>query len=186
MELEEKLKGILAMHPTLVKDLTMVRSLNLPDWCIAAGYVRNFVWDYLHGKAERTPLNDIDILYYDVSDELEDTEKRYEEQLRKQNQAYDWSVKNQARMHVRNHDDRYESSEAAMMRWPETVTAVGVTLDDHDEIRIVAPFGLNDLFDLIVRKSPYFKDSEYYLNRVNAKGWKEIWPRLKIIDDRSR
>ncbi|WRQ77412.1 nucleotidyltransferase family protein [Pseudomonas saxonica] len=29
----------------------MVRSLNLPDCWIGAGFLRNAVWDYLHGRS---------------------------------------------------------------------------------------------------------------------------------------
>ncbi|MGL4613057.1 MAG: nucleotidyltransferase family protein, partial [Shewanella sp.] len=35
----------------------------MPQWCIAAGFVRNLVWDRLHGLAPM-PLADIDVIYY--------------------------------------------------------------------------------------------------------------------------
>ena len=46
--------------------LEAVSSLWLPDWYIAAGFLRNAIWDALHAKSVRTPLNDIDVIYYDA------------------------------------------------------------------------------------------------------------------------
>ncbi|WP_251360287.1 nucleotidyltransferase family protein, partial [Staphylococcus aureus] len=41
-----------------------------------------------------------------------------------------WSVKNQARMHVVNNMPPYSSSVNAISKFPETATALGVTLDE--------------------------------------------------------
>ena len=46
--------------------MTLLRAhheLSLPDSCIAAGFVRNLVWDYFHAYQEITPLNDVDVVY---------------------------------------------------------------------------------------------------------------------------
>jgi hypothetical protein len=179
---ENRLLEILTTHPTLQRDLQMVQSLELQNWCIAAGYVRNFVWDYLHDRATITPLNDIDVLYYDPADLSEDREKHFESQLLSQAGEYNWSVKNQARMHLKNNQAQYLSVEDAMKRWPETVTAVGVTLDPDNNLNIIAPHGLDDLFQMIVRRSPFFPDHEYYQARVTDKNWLKIWPRLTQVD----
>ncbi|QJD83248.1 nucleotidyltransferase family protein [Cohnella herbarum] len=183
MKLEEKLIDILSTRRSLMRDLGTVESLGLPDWCIAAGYVRNFVWDHIHNHTEITPLNDVDVLYYDLSDQTEETEKHYEDLLRMNQPEYNWSVKNQARMHQRNNDDQYESVEDAMKRWPETVTAIGITLDGDNKLRIIAPHGLQDLFTLTIRRSPFFYDYDYYRARVKSKNWLSIWPRLNLIDE---
>ncbi|QKY69328.1 nucleotidyltransferase family protein [Lentibacillus sp. CBA3610] len=45
--------------------LTTVKSLNLPDWWVCAGFVRSKIWDILHGYSERTPMPDIDVIYFD-------------------------------------------------------------------------------------------------------------------------
>lgn len=181
MHLEKELITILKTNEYLMRDLQWVSQLKLSNWCIAAGYVRNYVWDYLHGYQDRTPLNDVDILYYDPNDLREETETYYEFQLVNQYGTYNWSVKNQARMHTKNQDIPYDSVAEAMKRWPEVVTAVGVTLDSDMNIEIIAPHGLEDLFGMIIRKSPFFKDEEYYLKRVREKNWLEIWPRLRML-----
>jgi uncharacterized protein len=50
---------------TRMHALHAVASLRLPDWLIAAGFVRNAIWDYLFDK--KTPLNDADVIYYCAS-----------------------------------------------------------------------------------------------------------------------
>ena len=40
---------IIAEDAIAMEQLRAVRELALPDWCIAAGFVRNRVWDHLHG-----------------------------------------------------------------------------------------------------------------------------------------
>lgn len=163
-----------------MKDLTILRELNLPDWYVAAGYVRNYIWDSLHNYRIRTPLNDIDVIYYNTEEIDEEIEKKYEQKLKLVTGLTIWSVKNQARMHTINGDQPYKSIEDAIGHWPETVTAVGIKLNQDDSISYISPYGLNDIFEYRVRKSPLFKDENCYRARVNKKNWKEIWPKLEI------
>ncbi|MFC5472280.1 nucleotidyltransferase family protein [Cohnella suwonensis] len=180
---DKRLLEIMTGMPDLMKDLEAVRSLGLPQWTIAAGYVRNRVWDTLHGYAEQTALNDVDVLFYDLSDLEESTEKSFEQRLRELVPEYRWSVKNQARMHSRNGEAPYASVEEAMRGWPETATAVGISLtDDGRENRIVSPYGLEDLFGLAVRQSPGFRDRNAFLRRVREKKWLEVWPKLRLLE----
>lgn len=181
--LEKKLIEIMQTYEYFMRDLELLRDLNLPNGCIAAGYVRNYVWDDLHGYHFRTPLNDVDVLYFDPDDLKEETEQNYETQLKAEVKEYNWSVKNQARMHLRNGDEPYLSVADAMKRWPEVVTAVGISLDGDGNIQVTAPHGLQDLFDLVVRRSPYFRDEDVFRSRMREKKWLERWPRLKLIEE---
>jgi len=56
----------IAADPLRMEALAIARSLALPDWCLAAGFVRNLVWDKLHRFATPTVLNDIDLIYFDA------------------------------------------------------------------------------------------------------------------------
>lgn len=145
LSLEQRLIQILLANRNLFRDLEAVKSLGLPQWCIAAGYVRNCVWDDLHGFASRTPLNDVDVLYFDPTDLREEVEKTFEIALKEKVSDYNWSVKNQARMHIRNQDEPYTNVADAMKRWPETATSTGVSLDNNGNVTIIAPHGLEDL-----------------------------------------
>jgi hypothetical protein len=163
-----------------MKDLKRIKTLNLSDCYVAAGYVRNYIWDTLHGYSTRTPLNDIDVIYYNREEIDEEIEKEYEWILERETGSSKWSVKNQARMHISNGDQPYKSIEDAISHWPETVTAVGIRLEDDNSLSIISPYGLEDLFEYRVRKSPLFKDDSYYMSRVTKKNWKKLWPRLEI------
>ena len=65
---------------------------------------------------------------------------------------------------------------------PETATAVGVRLGQQGTIEVAAPFGLDDLFDLAVRPTQRFATDKHpvYVERIRAKRWQAIWPRLTI------
>lgn len=102
--------------------LAVASELNLNDWCLSAGFLRNLVWDNVLQKARSTPLNDIDLVYYNTDNLCPEIDKEYESQLF-QMLPLPWSVKNQARMHTRNGDLRYGSTSDAMSFWPEIETA---------------------------------------------------------------
>lgn len=178
----DRLVSILRTHPNLLRDLEILNDLNLPYGCIAAGYVRNYVWDYLHGYETPTMLNDVDVLYFDPSDLTEESEKRYDLQLRSRHPGYNWSCKNQARMHLRNGEEPYISVADAMRRWPETATSIGVRLDQNRKLEIIAPHGVEDLLSMILRRSPFFQDKNYFYDRIHSKNWLDIWPKLTLID----
>ena len=55
----DTLTELISNNDEMMKDLKMMRALNLPNWLIAAGYVRNYIWDTLHGYSTRTPLNEL-------------------------------------------------------------------------------------------------------------------------------
>lgn len=179
-DLRTQLIAMLKDDADIMDALRKVRTLNLSDGYIAAGFIRNFVWDWMHGYEKRTPLNDVDVVYYDPADVKEETEKDYDCLLREMDTSLPWSVKNQARMHLVNDDEPYQSVEDALKHWAETPTAVGVRVDDNDDLHIVAPFGLDDLFNLVLREGPFVADKEAFHRRYTEKEWLNLWPKLKL------
>lgn len=180
--LTQQLIGLIKKDPWRMDILRCVRSLDLLDACVGAGFVRNIVWDYLHGHVVSTSPSDIDVIYFDRDHSEEKIEKEVEERLKKMRKE-DWSVKNQARFGYINHQGRnYTSVGDALAHWPETATAIAVRLRQDDTLEVIAPYGLDDLFSLIVRISPNFGDGrDYFLSRISKKGWKEKWPKLIIV-----
>ena len=176
---ENHIKDLVLEDKWMMDVLKAARSLDLPDWMIGAGFIRNKVWDYLHGLDQPTVLSDIDLIYFDPNNTSEDQEKEYDRRLNKLFPA-PWSTKNQARMHSVNGNDPYLSSEDALAHWIETPTCTAVKLLADDSIQIIAPHGLEDLLSLQVRPSPNVKDLEVYKQRIEKKNWKNIWPKLEI------
>lgn len=162
--------------------LRLVKELDLPDCWVAAGFVRSCVWDCLHDRWPSPLPDDIDVIWHDPLNAMRERDVLIESELRARDGTFGWSVKNQARMHERNADTPYLSASDAMRYWPETATAVGVRLSEQADIEVSAPFGLDDLFGLIVRPTQRFlaEKNAMYADRIQGKNWQHAWPGLRI------
>jgi hypothetical protein len=173
---------IIAQDPVGMKQLRAVRTLGLPDWCIAAGFVRNRVWDHLHGIFPPRQPADIDVLYYDKSDLSKETEQAFEARLGVLVPA-PWQVRNQARMHLPKNLPQHASTADAMTYWLETVTAVGVRLEADDSLTVIAPLGTDDLLGLRCQPTAFGRTRrEEYEARIASKRWRELWPKVQFLD----
>ena len=161
--------------------LQAVSAIALPDCWIGAGFVRNLVWDVLHEYSQPTSLNDVDVLYFDPRDIGKEIERQHESALSRAMPDVPWSVRNQARMHLRNGDAPYRSVTDAMLHWAETATSVAVRQDAAGRLDLVAAHGIDDLVDLVVRPTPQFSMKlQIFKARMREKNWRAIWPRLTI------
>lgn len=68
----------------------------------------------------------------------------------------------------------------APARFVAPAFALGVRLEKDDAISIVAPFGLQDVFDMVIRPNP---------TRSLARGWDRVianargrWPEITVIE----
>ncbi|MEG0438574.1 MAG: nucleotidyltransferase family protein [Solibacillus sp.] len=179
MNYEDELIKIIRNDLFLMTILKTVELLDLPDCWICAGVLRNKLWDVLHGI--HTSANDIDVIYFQENDVTIETEKRFEAQLHRLLPDLPWSVKNQARMHLKNHLQPFSSSFDGISHFPETATAIGARLINN-HIEIIAPYGLTDLFELKIEPTPKYLKTEklhpIYQQRVATKKWKTIWTNL--------
>lgn len=181
--MEATLINWLEADPDRLAALHLAARLNLNDWCLAGGFVRNLAWDRLHGYPVPTPLADIDLVYFDRSDTNPEKDARLEEGLRSVS-GLPWSIKNQARMHIRNGDPPYLSTSDAMRYWVEVETAIGARLDTATaRLELVAPFGIAALFASTITPNPKRSKPEVFAARVQAKGWLTTWPRLTVAMD---
>lgn len=171
--------------------------LNIEDWSIAAGFVRNLVWDKLHGFAT-SALNDIDVIYFSATDLTVHTEQQIQLALNRI-LTLNWSVKNQARMHIRNGDAPYLCCLDAMGYWPEKQTAVAVKLVNNTIISQQYPvqvltsrplqsahrllfifaFGIEHLFNRTLSHNPR-RTLTIFEQRVTQKNWLIRYPELVI------
>lgn len=178
---EDDILALIEGDPWMMAVIHTAAHPNLPDWMIGAGFVRNKVWDYLHGIARPVvDTADIDLIYFDATDTREETEKAHDARLQA---AMDvpWSCKNQARMHAHNGNAPYASSLDALSRWVETPTAVAVTLCGG-ALKLFAPHGISDLVNLIVRPTPqYAQRLPVFHQRMAEKNWLAKWPKLQVV-----
>ena len=177
---EDRLRDILRGNDGRMTALRCLRTLRLPQGAIGAGFIRTAVWDHVTGRSA-TPVDDIDVIYFDPQDVSRGTESRIEAALTAALPGLPWSVRNQARMHKRNGDAPYASLEDALRHWLETPTCVAVRLTLNGTLEIVAPFGLDDLFAMRIRPTPRGRErAADYRHRIEAKGWAAQWPEARI------
>jgi hypothetical protein len=183
VKLETELKRIARATPWLMDVLDVVRAIGLPECYVAAGAIRNTVWNFLSGQTDSRPLGDIDVVYFDLSDDHPDAEAI----LGHCRPDYRWDVTNQATVHRWQSASSgssvtgYQSVADALECWPETATAVGLRTTINGTMDIVAPFGLSDLFSMTVRPSPKLADPGAYRSRSEQKGWLDRWPTLRVL-----
>ncbi|WP_287144442.1 nucleotidyltransferase family protein [Achromobacter sp.] len=182
---EQQLCALVADSAPLMVALTAVRTLGLSSWCIGAGVIRSLVWDALHGFEKPSPVDDVDVAYFDADaapnqdDELQKTLSGLVPHLT-------WDVTNQARVHEWLVDAGgravapLASLHDGLATWPEFATCVGVHLEADGALRVIAPHGLTDLFELRVRHNPRRAGAAIFAERVHSKQFGLRWPRLSI------
>jgi hypothetical protein len=169
-----------------VAALEAVRDLKLPDCYIAAGAIRNCIWNHFHKFPATFHQTDVDVVYFDLSDMDGEKEKPLEEILSKKLPNLKWEVVNQARGHLFEHGQEarppVSSSCESIAYWSETPTCIGVRLEDDDSFTICAPHGLDDLLNLVVKPVPQpYQNLSFYRERIIEKNWDKFWPKLKIV-----
>ena len=179
--------AIIAADDWRMRALSAVRALALPDCWIGAGFLRAAVWDRLHGFARATPLDDVDVVYFDPELATREADAAHERRLA---EIWDggaapvpWQVRNQARMHLTKGDAPYADTADSLCHWLETPTAVAVRLTDRDRLELLAPLGIDDLLAMRVAPTPYARDKQAarYVARVTTKLWSRQWPRLETV-----
>jgi hypothetical protein len=187
-EYESRLQHIIRSNDWFMTVLEAVRDCNPPDWFVGSGVVRNIVWDHLHGYTQPTPLADVDVAFFDPDDLTPGRESAVQEQLLNRLPDVPWQAKNQAAVHLWYENvfgyavPPVQSSEDAIGTWPETATCIGVRLIPHDAVLVAAPLGLDDLFQMILRRNPRRVSVELFRQRLREKAIQQRWPRVRVID----
>ena len=182
-----RLVEIARATPWFMKALADVRSLGLAPWCIGAGAVRNLVWDALHERRVPSALADVDVAFFDATNLSAARDRALQDVLRERAPDVPWEVTNQAGVHLW-FEARFghavapmRSLEEAVASWPEYATAVGLSLERDDTLRVIAPHGLGDLFAMVVRRNPARVSVQTYRERVAHKRYAQRWPSVRVI-----
>lgn len=164
--------------------LQLTSTVDLPDAWIAAGTIRNFIWNHLTDKGFDWDT-DVDLVFFDVQMSEEETQA-LQESLQLTYPAYRWELCNQALMHGHSPNTApYQSTCDAISKYPEQCTAIAVRLY-QGELEIFAPYGIADIVGFMVRPTPHFLADNLrmalYWERLEKKNWQEKWPQLKMLD----
>lgn len=181
---EEEILDLIKSDEWMMEAISIASTLKLKDWVIGAGFVRNKVWDHLSGNEKKgvdTP--DVDLVYYDPEGNDEEADEKVSKELSDRT-GFNWEIVNEYYAHKWNNLAPYKSTEDAISQWPETVTAIGVTFDESGGFCLVAPYGIDDLNNFIVRPTPTFLNKiDILKDRVQKKKWLEKWPNIKIVEN---
>ncbi len=181
-----RLEAIIRADPDLMTVLEGVRAEGLNDWLIFSGAIYQSVWNHLTGRPAGHGIKDFDVGYFDpdYSWDAEDAvirrvAARFDEPLR-------------SRVEVRNQRRVSEwfpakfgqpwppvsATAEALSRFVAPAFAVGVRLEPDDRLTVEAPFGLDDMFAMVLRPNP---------TRPLAADWDRVvdklvarWPELKV------
>lgn len=178
-------KEIILKNNVLKTILERLEGYGLDNYYVAAGAINQTVFNYYHNNSMDYLIDDYDIVYYDEDLSYEKEDKIIKEiNLLCKDLNVSLDIKNQARVHLWFENKfgysikPHESVEDAISKWGSTVTCIGVRLKNN-ELTIFAPYGLNDLFSLIIRPNKENFIKKGYEEKTIK--WKRNWPKLTII-----
>ncbi len=171
---------ILKDDPMAAAAIEASLAVNLPNWCIIGGLVRDLVWGRVLDRA--VVPRDIDLIYFDRTDSSKETDLEIESEIQNRS-GLPFRVKNQARMHLRNSELHYSGVADAMTKFPTTVSAVGITSNASHEPIMFSIFGYGSLFRPVFQITPHFLEKQrqsdffQYLDRNRLR---ERWPEVPV------
>jgi uncharacterized protein len=182
-----ELERIVRADLHLMDLLRTAREINLPQWRVVAGCIYQSVWNVLTGRPRGTGINDYDLIYFDASDLSEGAEKAIERSVQSHLLAFPApiEVRNQARVHLWFEGyfgvsyPPLRSADEAITRYASATHAVGVRLLQDDQLDVFAPFGLQDIFAMVIRPNYALPNRETH-ERKAARA-KSVWPEVTVV-----
>lgn len=181
---EQELVKILKASPLFQNILDVADRVPLKNWYIAGGAVTQTVWNWRMGFEPLHGLKDVDLVYFD--DHQSDDDQALS-QLQVQDLFSEITipvdVKNEALVHrwyakkFGYEIPPYNSTEDGIQTWLPAF-AVGVR-PMRDDFIVFAPFGLDDLFGMIIRPNKKQITEEIYKEMVQK--FTARWPRAEVI-----
>ena len=182
----EKLIKIVSKNPVIKQILDARFFPKDIVWYLGAGGISQSVWNFLCGNEINFGIKDYDLVYFDDKDIGYEGEDIY---IKKGKKVFEKSanlieIRNQARVHLwfEKHFGYkiapLKSCEEAINSWPTTATTVGIN-KINGKINVYAPYGLNDLFGMVVRPNKLSITKEVYEKKVD--NWIKKLPNLKVI-----
>jgi uncharacterized protein len=171
--------ALLSASPPHRALLALLAAQRAEAW-LAAGFVRDAVWDALAGRTpDPARCRDLDVVYLGAS--AREEEAMLAARLAQHAPGHAWEVRDQARMARQAGQPRPADLTEALALWPETATAVAARLCDG-RVQVLAPHGVADLLAGLVRPTPAHAGTGLVTSRAAQKGWLLRWPFLRLHD----
>ena len=183
---EERFRKILYQNPLIDTVLAKADELALANWHLCAGCLTQSVWNAVFEFPAEHGIDDIDLIYFDTDDLSDEAEENHAQQALTvfPDLPVRLDVKNEARVHLWYESKfgkvipPFQSIEHAVSNFPTTATTIAVR-PRSDRLSIVAPFGLGDLFDGIVRPNKAMVTQDHYEAKIER--WRRFWPQLTYL-----
>ena len=180
------LEAIIRAESTLMRVLTTIRDLGIPDAWLVSGAIYNCVWNSLTDRPALHGVNDIDVIYFDgdLSWEAEDRViKAIDEALGAM--PVPVQARNQARVHLW-FEQKFGfpfaplgSARESLLRYASKTHAVAARLEADGGLTIEAPFGLEDMFAFRVTPNPV-ADNRLTHEKKGAR-IRSVWPEVTVV-----
>jgi uncharacterized protein len=184
VELERLIRGV----PWFMRVLETVRATHLPDGWVGAGMLRDVVWGVRSGGFDPAAVADVDVAFFDPADLSPERDARAQAELVQRAPDLPWEATNQAAVHTwyatyfgGDEVEPLRSTADGVATWPETATAVAVRLDGDGRLEICAPYGLDDLLDLVWRPNWRSISADVAARRLQKKNPASRWPGVRVI-----
>ncbi|CAG7555691.1 unnamed protein product [Fusarium equiseti] len=182
-----RFKDVIQQNKTLMTVLERAAGMNLPNWYLAAGALTQTVWNVVTERDPELGIDDYDLIYFDDSDLSWEAEDQI---IQKGKTIFadipvEVEIRNQARVHLWYEKKfgkpcpQHRSSEGSMLTWGTNTALIGVRLRKDGEWDIYAPWGLSDMFRLIVRPNQQIMTEETWNKKVQR--WIKIWPEITVM-----
>jgi hypothetical protein len=167
--------------------LERARELALPDWALMAGAVYQAVWNRLTGRPANYGVNDYDLAYCDPSDLTAEGEAAIVDQAGRAFSDIDAEVEvcNQARVPIW-FSAKYgvprtpiHSTEDAVKDFASLTHAVAIRLAEDGTPEIIAPYGFDELFSLVVKPVPDISTPDHWNAKIARQ--KKLWPEIEFV-----
>jgi hypothetical protein len=183
----DRFLAALRENPTLTEVLDRAATLNLPGWYLVAGCLYQTVWNVITGQPPEAGILDYDLVYFDDSDLSWEAEDAV---IQTGNTIFAGlpapvQIRNQARVHLWYSQKfgipcpPHISAEAAIDTFEATNASVGVRQEPDGRWHVYAPYGLSDVFNLVVRPNTVLAPRHVY--ETKADRWKKQWPELTVL-----
>lgn len=189
-ELEARLVGYVRESPEVMQVLEAARAADLPDWRLFAGSLYQTVWNGLTGRPADFGIHDYDLAYHD-SDLSNEAQARWRHRVLERTSAAlraKVEVINQARVHLWFETEfgrpypALAQTDDMLPQALSTAHAVAVRLESDGSLTVAAPYGLADIFNMVLRPNPALRSNPQSIaaHVEKARSARERWPEVTV------
>lgn len=187
-DLAARLENHLRASQKIMLVLEAARRARLPDWRLFAGAIYQTVWNGLTGRTADYGIKDYDIGYFDqdLSEAAETAHRQAVQTLVPEELRASVEIVNQARVHLwfeQEFGRPYPALSGTDEMLPQslfTSHAVAIRLEEDDRLTIAAPYGLADIFDMVLRPTPGLAAAGPQAEKARAALAR--WPELAMVE----